>query len=55
MSECGILSSDFKFVNILHFRGKLFPVKIGRFGLTFPNLLTKSVKRTNFSPLINGE
>ena len=42
-------------VNILHFIGKLFPVKIGIFGLTFPYLLTKSVKTTNFSPLINGE
>ena len=42
-------------VNILHFRGKLFPVKIGIFDLTFPYLLTKSVKMTNFSPLNNGE
>ena len=42
-------------VNILHFIGKLFPVKIDMFGLTFPYLLTKSVKMTNFSPLINGE
>ena len=25
-------------VNILHFRGKLFPVKIGIFGLIFPSL-----------------
>ena len=43
--------------NILYFIGKLFPVKINIFGLTFPYLLllTRSVKKTNFSPLINGE
>ena len=42
-------------VNILHLTGKLFPVKIGIFGLAFPYSLTKSVKTTDFSPLINGE
>ena len=39
-------------LNILH---SLFPVKIGIFGLSFPFLLTKSVKMTNFSLFIKGE
>ena len=42
-------------VNILHFIGKLFQVKIGIFGLTFHYLLTKSIKMKHFSPLLNGE
>ena len=41
-------------MDIFQFIGKLFPVKIVIFGLTFPYLLIKSVKMTNISLLNNG-